>query len=244
MNLDLLFKSLVVLCFICLSANVSAQEITAQEIVQKSIELHDPESNWSQLNADININSLIFKEDNVDTSKQVLKMDLHHGLFEMHYDRDGQTINLHKDLNTCYGNVDNPEAVDDAWLKKNKVNCERAKMFDSYYRYLLGMPMKLKDQGTIIDPEVKEEDYNGIKYYVIKVTYEKEVGSYTWLFYFNHYTFQLELSKFSRDGKFNSGETIEYGNYQDHQGMKLTGQLIWFDIPDHLKIADERIEYR
>ena len=162
MNLSLSLKPLFVLCFLCLSlsaqvANVYTQEITAEEIINQSIELHDPEANWPKLNADININSLIFKEDKVDSSEQILKMDLPHGLFEMHYDRDGQRINLHKDLNTCYGNVDHPEEVDEAWMKKNKVNCERAKMFDSYYRYLLGMPMKLKDPGTIIDPEVTEE---------------------------------------------------------------------------------------
>ncbi len=244
MNSSYSTKLIISLFLFCLSANVYSQEITPEEIIAKSIELHDPDSNWSKLNADININSLIYKDDRVDTTEQVLKMDLYHGLFEMHYQRDGQMINLHKDLHTCYGNVDHPEQVDEAWLKKNKVNCERAEMFDSYYRYLLGMPMKLRDEGTIIDPVVIEEDYDGVKYYIIKVTYEKEVGSYTWLFYFNHYTYQLELSQFSKDGTFNSGETIEYGNYQDHQGMKLTGQLIWYDIPDHKKIADERIEYR
>ena len=43
----------------------------------------------------------------------------------------------------------------------NNLSCERAKMYQNYYTYLYGLPMKLKDAGTIIHEKVALKKFKG-----------------------------------------------------------------------------------
>jgi len=123
-------------------------------------------------------------------------------------------------------------------------DCERAEMYNNYFRYLLGMPMKLRDPGTVIHEDITNEEYNDREYKVVKVTYRPEVGSDTWKFYFNPENASLDLIEFSKDGTFQNGETIELNEKKRFQGMLLPGQLKWFILPDRIFLAEENIKYQ
>ena len=66
------------------------------------------------------------------------------------------------------------------------------KRYRDYYTYLMGLPMKLKDPGTLISPQGILIERQGTSYWMLKVTYEPEVGSDTWYFYFDTETFALK----------------------------------------------------
>jgi len=66
---------------------------------------------------------------------------------------------------------------------KYKITNDRAVMYRDYYTYLYGMPMKLKDKGTIVQKEIEQVSFYGNKYNRIKVTYQPEVGTDTWYFF-------------------------------------------------------------
>ena len=45
--------------------------------------------------------------------------------------------------------------------------------------------MKLKDPGTIISKTVVTQNFKGKEYLMLRATYDKEVGSDVWQFYFD-----------------------------------------------------------
>jgi hypothetical protein len=103
--------------------------------------------------------------------------------------------------------------------------------------------MKLKDPGTIIENGITQKTYKDKVYDVVTVNYDPEVGTYTWLFYFDQKTAELVLMEFSKDGSFENGETIELNNKVKYQKMILPGQLVWYVLPDRPFLAEENIQY-
>ena len=53
----------------------------------------------------------------------------------------------------------------------------------NYYVYLWGLPMKLLDAGTTLDPEVATTNYQDEPVQIVRVTYDPQVGSDVWYVY-------------------------------------------------------------
>ena len=109
-----------------------------------------------------------------------------------------------------------------------RLDCERASVLKDYYSYLYGLPMKLKDPGTIIDPEVQKIIIEDKEYFVMKVTYEESVGKDTWYFYFDQNTFALKQYKFYHDESKNDGEFILLEDELEVNGIKMPKNRSWY----------------
>jgi hypothetical protein len=118
-------------------------------------------------------------------------------------------------------------------LKKNRLSKARAKMYQNYYTYLYGLPMKLKDPGAIIHDEVLLEKFKGDNYYKLKVTYDKEVGKDTWYFYFDTETYQMEFYQFFHDESKEDGEYISLEGLETINGVKMPKKRAWFMNKDN-----------
>ena len=110
----------------------------------------------------------------------------------------------------------------------NKLSCERAKMYQNYYTYLYGLPMKLKDAGTIIHEKVALQNFKEKNYLVLKVSYEKEVGEDTWYFYFDPSTYAMEVYQFYHEEEKNDGEFILLSGLETVNGMKMPKKRAWY----------------
>lgn len=216
---------------------------SASSIIEQSIQYHDPKGNWSKFKANLNFNSIVERNGKVDTSDRHVHLDISKNNFYMNLDVNRDRAELFLNKKECGGQFLDKSKNQQSVLNENNLTCDRAKMYNSYYRYLLGMPMKLRDPGTIIHDDVMEIDYKGKLYDVIKVTYEPNVGTYTWLFYFDKETRALDLMEFSKDGTFQNGETIELNNKLSYQKMILPGQLKWLVLPERNFLAEENIKY-
>lgn len=223
------------------SSNLMSQS-KAQLLVDKSIKFHDPKSNWNKLKADLTINSIVDRTGEIDSSSRQIYFNLDKNIFDMNVVQKGENTRLYMDSEKCFGEVVGGNFTA-AQLKEKNLTCERAKMFNSYFRYLVGLPMKLKDPGTIIHEEVAQKHYKNVEYDVVTVTYDPTVGTYTWLFYFDKNSAELVLTEFSKDGTFMNGETIELNNKVKYQKMLLPGQLMWYVLPDRPFLAEENITY-
>ena len=82
---------------------------------------------------------------------------------------------------------------------KYQISEARAVLFRNYFSYLYGMPMKLRDVGTIIDPTVFRVTFYDKVYDRIRVTYDPAIGTDTWYFYFNPELHALEAYQFYKD---------------------------------------------
>jgi len=112
--------------------------------------------------------------------------------------------------------------------KKYNLTCERAKLMKDYYTYLYGLPMKLKNQGTLISPKVERKKFKGKDYLVLKTTYEKEVGEDIWYFYFDPKTYAMEVYQFFHDEAKNDGEYILLSGEESVSGIKMPKTRAWY----------------
>jgi hypothetical protein len=87
---------------------------------------------------------------------------------------------IHKEK--CSIELNGNENPLDAQKKKFGLNSKRANLYKNYYTYLYGLPMKLKDKGTIIHQKVEKRSFKGKDYLVLKASYQKDVGKDTWFF--------------------------------------------------------------
>jgi hypothetical protein len=76
------------------------------------------------------------------------------------------------------------------------MNETRAKFMKNYYTYLYGLPMKLNDAGTIINPMVERKSL-WEKYLVLQVKYE-ELGKMFGTFILIK-TYAMEIYQFYHD---------------------------------------------
>ena len=240
--MKILSSTLIILVFLGFSCDIDSQS-EAQQLITESIQHHDPDNNWNKFKSHVSVNSIVERNGKIDSSSRNIFFDLAANHFEMKYNDKGDEIHYFLNNKECFGEILNNTKLTPAELEEKNINCDRAKMYNNYFRYLIGMPMKLKDPGTIINKEITSKVYKDKAYKVVTVTYEEKVGTYTWLFYFDIQTTELVLTEFSKDGSFQNGETIELNNKVRYQNMLLPGQLKWFVLPDRPFLAEENLSY-
>ena len=113
-------------------------------------------------------------------------------------------------------------------LKKNKLSKERAKMYQNYYTYLYGLPMKLKDPGTIIHKEVNLDKFLGDNYYVLKVTYDEKVGKECWSLCSQKNNKKMMYYQFYHDEEKQDGEYISLDGIEVIGGIKMPKTRAWY----------------
>ena len=125
--------------------------------------------------------------------------------------------------------------------KEYRLDCDRAKFYRDYYTYLYGLPMKLRDTGTIIDPEVRIKKIDNITYWVLKVTYDKDVGNDIWYFFFDPKTFALKRYQFFHDESKNDGEYVLLDDEIVIHGIKMPKNRSWYYNSNQKFLAIDRL---
>ena len=204
-------KNLFSLLFVCFYISISfAQSLTSIELLDKSIQYNDPNNRWKNFKA-----TLHFEQRHPMKTEQRFRktiFDRSRNYFKFIQTTDDEILIREADGENCNNLYNGSTKIPEEVNKKHRFTCERAKMYRDYYEYLYGLPMKLKDQGTIIDPLVKDEIFNGRSVYSIRVTYEKNVGEDIWYFYFDKNSYALIGYRFFHDESKKDGEYISlYG---------------------------------
>jgi len=101
-------------------------------------------------------------------------------------------------------------------------------MLRNYYVYLWGLPMKLKDPGTIIHSEVQDTSFLEQPVYGVKVTYEESVGNDIWYFYFDKKNYALSGYRFYHHEADNDGEYISLQGEVEKDGFRLPQIRKWY----------------
>jgi len=166
-------------CFLAFS-----QPLTSSEILDKSIEFHDPDGIWQNLRA-----KMVFEESRPNGPSRSTTLEIDNAISLFRLNRNDQEIYEVKE-NDC--------------LKAEGGDCDRALMMRNYYTYLWGLPMKLKDPGTDLNQTYEEKEINGVGHYVLRVPYEKD----TWYFFIRKSDFALTAYQFFQDQEETKGEYI------------------------------------
>ncbi len=199
-----------------LVSSIGMAQTDAREILERSIQYHDPDGSWSTLNRQFN-----FRENRPDgsTRSTTVKIDNNKGYVKVN--RNAEMI-VAMTLNDCE-------------LIKGDKDCEYASMIRNYYLYLWGLPMKLLDEGTPLDSEVVETQYQGIACYQLRVPYEKD----TWYFFIDRDTYRMVAYMFYKDEAAKKGEYILLDKELTAEGMKIPKERSWYTLPDSTYLATD-----
>ena len=217
-------KSFTILLVVLSISQFFGQEMTGLQLLEKAIKFHDPNGNWATFSGTFNVT---MKTPTKSDRNSIISLDLPNEYFQLFVNQDNISYEYTLRNQKCNINYNGHIATDEE-KTANKLSCERAKMYQNYYTYLYGLPMKLKDPGTIIHKKVAQKKFKGKDYLVLKVSYEKEVGEDTWYFYFDPSTYAMEVYQFYHEEEKNDGEFILLSDLEMVNGIKMPKNRAWY----------------
>ncbi len=197
----------------------------SSDLVQQAIAFHDPQGVWQN-----GVFRLHLEETRPDgpSRETTLLVDNAGGRFEIATQRDGAQIDGVLGPEGCEMRLNGSTQFSDAEQEKYRLTCERLEWLRNYYAYLWGLPMKLHDMGTVLDPEVLETTYQDRSVHAVRVTYEEEVGSDIWYFYLDTETHALSGYRFFHDEAKGDGEYITLEGEVEVGGLRLPKARAWY----------------
>ncbi len=208
-----------------LSLTSYSQDITGSELLDKAINYHDPAGNWNTFNGTFNVTMETPNKPNRVTE---LKINLPEEYFYSKATRDTSTTEFILEKDNCKILYNGTSGFSEEIAKEKRLSCDRATMYKNYYTYLYGLPMKLKDPGTIIDKKVALKKFKGKEYLVLKATYEKGIGKDIWYFYFDPNTYAMEIYQFFHEEAKNDGEYILLTEEVTINDIKMPKNRAWY----------------
>ena len=217
-------KKLIVLLVLLIAFQGFSQKLSGKQLLEKAIQYHDPNESWESFNGTLFVTMETPKSPNRDSE---IRINLPEEYFYVKASRGENTTEYTVNKGNCKISFNGEENPSEKILKEHKLSCDRANLYKNYYTYLYGLPMKLKDNGTIIHDKVERKTFKGKEYLVLKVTYDEKVGSDTWFFYFNPKTYAMEVYQFFKE-KPDSGEYILLSDEVVVNGIKMPKNRAWY----------------
>ena len=214
--------------------------LSAQELLTRSIAYHDPAGAWDAGAFRIELHET--RPGGTVRNSRIL-IDNGAGRFELErrYD-DGATTSLVVSDQSVTAKLNGSGEFDEDQASKYRLGAEQAVGTRNYYAYLYGLPMKLRDPGTLLDDEAKETTFQGRNAYELRVTYDEDVGSDTWYFYLDRSTYALIGYRFYHDESKNDGEYITLEEEASGAGLKLPRIRKWYRHQNEEFLGTDTIE--
>lgn len=217
-------RKLTTLLFLFVSIISFSQALTGNQLLEKSIQFHDPNGNWDTFKGAF---SVTMETPKSSPRKSSIEINLPEEYFLVKAIKDTLVTQYTVRKGTCSIAVNGNKSPSQELLKKHQLSCERANLYKNYYTYLYGLPMKLKDEGTIIYQNTTTKTFQGKEYLVLKASYKKEIGKDTWYFYFDPKTFAMEVYQFFKAEK-DSGEYVLLSGLETINGVKMPKERAWY----------------
>ncbi|AWX44724.1 hypothetical protein HME9304_01727 [Flagellimonas maritima] len=212
------------------------QNISAKELLDSTIAFHDSNNQWNTFKGKFEV---ITERPESSERSSMISIDNPKEQFKLKVKKDKVVYSYGFDGENCVISLNGSPQITDADRKKYKLTCERGNMMKDYYTYLYGLPMKLKDAGTILDEKVETKIFKGKEYLVLKVNYEEGVGDDVWYFYFDPQTYAMEVYQFYHDESKNDGEYILLKGLENVEGILMPKNRAWYYNKDDKYLATD-----
>ncbi|EDM45578.1 hypothetical protein SCB49_07212 [unidentified eubacterium SCB49] len=230
-------KTYPLLLCLLISSISFAQNISALDLLEKSIAYHDPQANWPSFNGELKVTMTT-----PDGAARVsnITINLPKEYFSVTAKKDTTITQYTLNKGVCTTSIkEQPE-------KGKRTPCETAALYKNYYTYLYGLPMKLKDQGTNIAETVEKKTFKGKEYLVLKASYDATVGSDVWFFYFDPETYAMEIYQFFKTENGNikedSGEYILLSENKEINAVNMPKTRAWYYNKDDKYLGTDTLE--
>ena len=205
--------------------------LDAADVLARSIAYHDPERRWAHSSWRLQLRSTRPIAGPTETS---IVIDNVAGRFHMERDRFGNVTETTVTGDECWTRLNGSSEITEEQTRRFSLDCEAMKRMRNYHIFLYGLPMKLTDPGTRLDPEARETSFQDQDVLALKVTYDEEVGTDIWDFYFDPSTYALVGYGFVQtDG---DKEYVVLVREAQGDGVRLPKVRTWFDVN-----ADDRL---
>lgn len=200
---------------------------SAEELLRSALAAHDPRGAWPDVCLDLELRET--RPEGPDR-RSTIRLAPSSPDFRMgRTSGDGPEIRTEITNGECAFSVDG-HLPTEAEVEEHRLHCARARMLRDYYEYLWGLPMKLLDTGTRLDPEARSGAFDDRPASILRVTYDADVGSDVWLFYLEPESFQLLGTRFFHDEDAGDGEAIHFahGVIEPTTGIVFPKERSWF----------------
>ena len=218
---------------------VASAQKTGIELINASISFHDPDNSWPSVKSTFH-----FSDTRPGKKARAATLFLNNSnstLCIMREEENGKKVTTHVAMDECSYVVDGNFSPDATEIEQLRLNEDRSIMLRNYYLYLWGLPMKLTDPGTRIDAKIYKKAFNGHDTNAAKVTYDAEVGSDIWYFYFDTVTNEMIGYQFFHDEAKGDGEYILLTDMIEINGMKIPKNRAWYTNPDSTLLGTDRL---
>jgi hypothetical protein len=219
-----LFTLIISLGLIC-KVTIAVAQLSAQEIMERSIKFHDPAKNWNKSTIEI-----ILQESRPNGADRMTELEINNrrNTFKLEQNRDGHQITYLVNKKSIKILLDGKNPTDTSLIRQFRLSEERVRTMRNYYTYLYGLPMKTLDEGANISEDLSESNFDNQKTYRIRITYDPEVGKDIWYFYIDRTDFHLVGYQFFHDEDKNDGEYITLEGIVNVAGMNLPRKRSWY----------------
>ncbi len=214
---------IAILCFFGISMTVSSQ-ISSELLLNRSIQYHDPQGNWSSFN-----DSLIISTESETGVIEEIQIHMNHIEGSFRFKKESN-IGLFEGFIL----VDSSEyLLNNKTLKSSKVlqqlikENETVDFLRDYYVYLWGLPMKLKDKEAVKSQKSLPDTLNDVSVYRMRVTYPNQVGPNVWYFYYKKSNYALNAIQFFYNEDLMDGETIILTGEKNIGSIRFSKQRKW-----------------
>ena len=233
-------RILLLACLFLLSVCQQNRETTpqtGQQLLQRTLEYHDPNNKWQKFKARLYLSS-------ADTAGKEhtyeIEIDNTTGYFAHISRQDGKEVVKGISDGKEFYLLNGQQEISEADREKYDLTPKSVNWVHTFYGYLYGLPMKLTDEGTIVSEAIREEELEGKTYRVLQVNYAEGVGNDNWFFYLNPETYAMQAYRFNH-GNPESGEYILLEQEETVQGVKLPKVRKWYWNKDKAYIGTDTL---
>lgn len=216
-------------------AEATPPATAAHALLERSITYHDPANEWSGFQGSLQLEEL--RPDGAGRTASLM-LDVPTSGMVYRAEVDGREVVREVSAQTCGGTVDG-QAPSSEEAESLRLTCPQVERSRNYYLYLWGLPMKLRDPGTHLDPEVVDTTFQGEPVQQIRVTYDAEVGGDTWYFYFHPETDALVGYRFYHDEAVGDGEYIVLDGEVTVGSMRIPASRSWYVNADDRFLGED-----
>lgn len=204
--------------------------LSANDVLTRSIAYHDPEGRWGRGTFEI---TEVAIPPSGPAHRNVLLFDNARSRFELRTSLEGRPVTLVvQDDQVLATRVDGKTDLSAEELERYRLKPVQVLSRRNRDLFLWGLPMKLRDPGTRLDPQVKETRFAGRAAYQLRVTYDAAVGRDTWYFFFDRGTCALVGHRYHHDEAARDGEYAVLSGEVSGAGLRLPRVRKWYANKD------------
>ena len=234
---------LFVACSISDKTDVSedVEETPAAKLVARSVEFHDPNGVWG--NRQLGMSWAGTNSEGEERVAVNFSFGVDQSEFMLSGRYAGSTIEYQVSGSEWSATVDGQDDLSRETMERMRLHRENGVFWRSYYGFLAGITMKIRDPGAYLDPEVTATTFEGREVHAVRLTYEPMVGGDTWYFYFEPSTAELVGCRFYHDESINDGEYLVFeGLTLSQDGLRIPRKRSWYMNIDSRFLGSDEID--